>query len=413
MGVDSAVNSPDLPLMQAKVFNSQQNRNLLSAINESPKPTDIALSGAQEEGAWRRRGRHGLAEAACGSGSNACANGTEALLPIRTSSERRRVLRLAQVVRPGAPEGRRQTVGRVSSAALMGWSARRIASSTKNRSGKGALVSRIEKIEVILEKPFPTHDDVVLMMNRSISTPYDCAAHISELLRNRSALAVVDGTESWHMHQPLENSCHLRLLHFKHDDPMPVNYAFWRSCSMLLASVVKRAFKEEHPVAILSPPMSDLAGGSFVVDASIASLPDTWTPTTEELRSFTSLLWDEVTANRHFERLQVSADTARKLFAGDAKRLAQIGEASSSSDTTTFTVYRVGDHIELCEEALIASTGLIGSIFTSAVHRISTPNGGTFYRFQGVALPRQLHINAYAFSLIRDRAKQLNSIGLS
>ena len=276
-----------------------------------------------------------------------------------------------------------------------------------------ALVSRIEKIEVILEKPFPTHDDVVLMMNRSISTPYDCAAHISELLRNRSALAVVDGTESWHMHQPLANSCHLRLLHFKHDDPMPVNYAFWRSCSMLLASVVKRAFKEEHPVAILSPPMSDLAGGSFVVDASIASLPDTWTPTTEELRSFTSLLWDEVTANRHFERLQVSADTARRLFAGDAKRLAQIGEASSSSDTTTFTVYRVGDHIELCEEALIASTGLIGSIFTSAVHRISTPNGGTFYRFQGVALPRQLHINAYAFSLIRDRAKQLNSVGLS
>lgn len=270
-----------------------------------------------------------------------------------------------------------------------------------------ALISRIEKIEVHLEKPFPTHEDCILMMNRSISTPYDCAAHISELLKNRSALAVVDGTTNWHMHQPLEQSCHLRLLHFKHDDTMPVNYAFWRSCSMLLASVIKKAFKEQYSVQILSQPMSDLKGGSFVVDASIANLPD-WTPSHEELRSFTSMLWDEVNKNYPFERLQVNADIASKLFSSDPKRLAQIGEAQSD----TFTVYRVGDHIELENEVMISNTGLIGSIFTSAVHRIKTPDGH-FYRFQGIALPKQLHINAYAYTLIRDRAKQLNSIGLN
>ena len=43
-------------------------------------------------------------------------------------------------------------------------------------------------------------------------------ADISELLCNRSALALVNG-EPWDMHRPLEADCELKFLHFKDENP--------------------------------------------------------------------------------------------------------------------------------------------------------------------------------------------------
>lgn len=269
-------------------------------------------------------------------------------------------------------------------------------------------VARIEKIEVLLEKPFPnSKEDVTLMMNQNISTPTDCAKHINQWVTERSALAVVDGNEYWHMHRPLERSCQLRLLHYKHEDTMPVNYAFWRSCSMLLASVVKKAFKEQFAVQILSQPMADLKGGSFVCDASIGNLAD-WSPRQEELRSLTALLWEECSKKVPFERLQVDAQLAADIFTGDTTRLRKIEESKRDS----FVIMRLGEHLDLSDEPFIANTGHISSAFLSAIHPIKATNGGVFYRFQGVAIPSQLKINAYTYTLIRERSKKLNQVGL-
>ncbi|KAJ6217485.1 hypothetical protein RDWZM_008642 [Blomia tropicalis] len=271
---------------------------------------------------------------------------------------------------------------------------------------QASLVNRIEKISVQLEKPFAVGEDYSLMMNRAISTPFDCAKHISQLVTERSALAIVDGTELWHMHQPLNRSCHLRFLHFKHPDTMPVNYAFWRSCSMLLARVVKRCFKEQFSVQILSQPISDLKYGSFICDAKISNLVD-WKASPEELRTLTSLLWDETNKSTQFERLEVNREIANQLFSDNSSRLTYI----ESIKEDRFVVYRLGDYIELCNEPMIANTNQMNSMYLCAVHPLKTPTGEQFYRFQGIGLPKQLHINAFAYSLLRERAKNLNQIG--
>ncbi|KAH7641801.1 54S ribosomal protein L39, mitochondrial [Dermatophagoides farinae] len=281
----------------------------------------------------------------------------------------------------------------------------------KEKHRQQSLITRFEKIEVNLEKPFPDGEDYVLMMNANISTPYECASHIHQNLKQRSALALINGNEYWDMHRPLERSCQLTLLHFKHDDCMPVNYAFWRSCSMLLASVIPRAFRDEYQVQIISKPMADMSGGSFFCDVEVENLSD-WKPTTQEIQSITSLLWDETIKAHRYERIQVSAEMTAKLFANNLHRLSELEESTKQDANRQFTIYRCGQHIELSDGPLIADTSQIGSIYLSAIHPLKRRNGSRFYRFQGIAMPKQLNINPFAFSLIRDRSKRLNSYGL-
>lgn len=60
-------------------------------------------------------------------------------------------------------------------------------------------------------------------MNKGISTPYNCAQHLTEGHCNRSALALIDGNIPWDMHRPLQESCTLQLLNFIVADPHIVN----------------------------------------------------------------------------------------------------------------------------------------------------------------------------------------------
>jgi large subunit ribosomal protein L39 len=98
-----------------------------------------------------------------------------------------------------------------------------------------ALITRVEKIEVHHIGP---PEDCRLLMNKSLSTPFNCAMRklyamacgfyfqvfsssipdIQELLMNRSVLALVNG-KPWDMHRPLVADCELRFLHFKDEDP--------------------------------------------------------------------------------------------------------------------------------------------------------------------------------------------------
>lgn len=43
------------------------------------------------------------------------------------------------------------------------------------------------------------------------------------MLCQRSALALVDETTLWDMNYPLKNSCSLKFLHFKDENPFSVN----------------------------------------------------------------------------------------------------------------------------------------------------------------------------------------------
>lgn len=266
-----------------------------------------------------------------------------------------------------------------------------------------SLISRVEKIEVQHVGP---PEDCILLMNKGLSTPFNCAMHIQELLVTRSVLALVNG-KPWDMHRPLLEDCELRFLHFKDEDTSLSNQAFWRSCSFLLGYIFERAFKDEHYVELCSFPRPNVASGSFVYDMDF-KIPN-WSPSQAELsclsRIAAKLQGDDLT----FERLDVDASVAQRMFEDNRYKTAQIPQIAAQSSTgSTVTVYRLSDHVDITRGPLISTTQQLGRFSVTAIHDIESPDYGALNRVQGVAIPSQLPIHFWAYDLLWKRAALLN-----
>lgn len=174
----------------------------------------------------------------------------------------------------------------------------------KQRSQLG----RIEKIEV---KYHSVEDEVVMVMNRNISTPYDCAKHISESIAKMSAMAFVDG-QVWDMHKPFTDNCELQLVTMQSPRSSAINNAFWRTCSMILGAVVEDAFKDNVKTHLHSFPYPMIRSGSFVYDVFI-DLPN-WQPTESELRALSALYIKFTNRELPLERLEVPCNIAQDMF---------------------------------------------------------------------------------------------------
>ncbi|KAK2089478.1 54S ribosomal protein L39, mitochondrial, partial [Saguinus oedipus] len=96
----------------------------------------------------------------------------------------------------------------------------------KEKARQLSLTPRTEKIEV--KHVGKTDPGTVFMMNKNISTPYNCAMHLSEWYCRKSILALVDG-QPWDMYKPLTKSCEIQFLTFKDRDPGEVNKENLRS----------------------------------------------------------------------------------------------------------------------------------------------------------------------------------------
>ncbi|XP_074598079.1 mitochondrial ribosomal protein L39 [Brevipalpus obovatus] len=263
------------------------------------------------------------------------------------------------------------------------------------------LTPRIEKIEVNLYNIKP-HEDVTLLMNRNMSTPYHCAQHVSELLTKRSVVALTDEKDLWDMHRPLVDNCRLTFKHFKDENPSEVNKAFWRSCSFSLGMVIQRAFKSDIPVILHSWPKPSVKCGSFIYDVQLPSLND-WKPSPSELRSLTSMFWQLKANSMPFERLDVSMNLAKDIFQDNVHKLKQLESISKeSNDEQRITIYRLNDHLDFSIGPMIANVGQIGRVSVTCVHKLDS-SIENLYRFQGVAIPTDLPIHFFAFRVLLDR----------
>ncbi|XP_076438446.1 large ribosomal subunit protein mL39-like [Babylonia areolata] len=267
-----------------------------------------------------------------------------------------------------------------------------------------SLIPRIEKMEVKFKGQVK---DSTLIMNKNLSTPFHCAMHIDELLTTRSALALVDG-QPWDMHRPLTHSCQLELLHFHDLDPTIVNEAFWRTCSFILGYVLETAFKDQHYVELCSFPKPNVRSGSFVYDADL-KLPE-WTPSSRELDILGRTGYKLFFKDLPFERLEVDASLAQKMFEDNRFKWAQVPSMAERSETgSKVTVYRMGDHVDITAGPLIARTGQLGRFAVTAFHNIQSSSYGPLTRVQGVALPVQLNMHYWTFdNILGRRAKKLN-----
>lgn len=317
-----------------------------------------------------------------------------------------------------------------------------------------AIIARINKIRVIIDST--PGKDTELTLEQNISTPFDCANHIHNMLTTRSVVAEILPIDSdtslssdidrieqhndsinqdteknqlvtttkqattrpvyWDMHRPLEKDCRLKFRHFSEPDVAEVNKIYWRSCSFVLGMAVRLAFKDEIKVLLHSWPKPNIKSGSFVYDLAL-NLDKSWEPGEKELRAFTKIMWNIKGAGLPFDRLQVDREMARKLFATNMFKLNQIDSIlADNSNGGRVTVYRCGGLLDMSVGPMISNTSQIGRISLASVHPYETQSDdfrGIFYRFQGVSVPQQLPLSSYLYqNILLNQARKLNKASL-
>ncbi|XP_060828905.1 large ribosomal subunit protein mL39 [Bombus pascuorum] len=261
-------------------------------------------------------------------------------------------------------------------------------------------VGRIEKIEVKYQSPV---EDITLIMNKNISTPTDCAKHISEGVSKVSALAMVDGLP-WDMNRPLLENCELKFLNLLSPENKIVNSAFWRTCSFILGAVVDMAFKPEITAHLHSFPIPVIKSGSFIYDVYV-DLVD-WKPTGQEMCALSAQYVKLINKELPIDRIEITESLALDMFKDNPIKISQIPEIASSNNNK-ITLYRIGDHIDISKGPMIGNSSLIGRCTIAAVHKVSEMEN--LYRFQGVALPKGVLLNQYAYGILENRARKLNT----
>ncbi|XP_074652786.1 large ribosomal subunit protein mL39-like [Tubulanus polymorphus] len=266
-----------------------------------------------------------------------------------------------------------------------------------------SLIRRIEKIQVIRKGPT---EDLTLIMNKNLSTPYNCAMHDNEIYMDQSILALVNG-KPWDMHRPLVEDCQLDFLHFRDDNPLACNKAYWRSCSFILGHVLETAFKSRHYVELCSFPAPNVKSGSFVYDVDLKL--DKWRPSSGELIALTQIATGLMAEELRFQRLDVDASLAVDMFKDNQYKSQQIPAIAAKSETgNNVTLYRVKDHIDISNGPMISNTSQIGRYSIVGVNPIDTPDYGCLFRIQGLSTPKQLWVDWWTWDILLERAAKLN-----
>lgn len=58
---------------------------------------------------------------------------------------------------------------------------------------------------------------------------------------------------------------------------------------------------------------------------------------------------------------------------------------------------------------MVGNSGLIGRVTVSAIHKLTNGSVDGLYRFQGIALPKGILLNHFAYNILEKRARKLNT----
>ncbi|XP_067897360.1 39S ribosomal protein L39, mitochondrial [Heterodontus francisci] len=274
----------------------------------------------------------------------------------------------------------------------------------QEKARQRVLVPRIEKIEVKhVGMPDP---GTVFIMNKGLSTPYNCAMHMSEWFVRRSILALVDG-EIWDMYKPLNKSCDIQFLTFKDENPEEVNKAYWRSCAMMMGYVLETAFKDEYNVELIRAPEVPVISGAFCYDVVLDGRLDDWTPSVENLHSLTKEAHRLIHKDLPFESLEVAPKVAVEMFQENKCKLAAIEEQAALHPNKLVKLYRCGDFVDVSDGPHISRTSVCSQYEITAAHNLNTTQSGLVRRFQGISLPLHLKTLFSVWDRLRQRSQKL------
>ncbi|XP_032909297.1 39S ribosomal protein L39, mitochondrial [Catharus ustulatus] len=275
---------------------------------------------------------------------------------------------------------------------------------TKEKERQLSLHPRIEKIEV--KYTGKLHSGSVFVMNKALSTPYNCAMHLSEWHCKNSVLALVDG-EIWDMYRPLTKSCEIQFLTFKDEDPEEVNKAYWRSCAMIMACVLKRAFKDEYSVSLVKAPEVPVISGAFCYDVVLDNKLNDWKPTKDNFSSLTRDAKKLIHQDLPFETLHVEAKVAHEMFQHNKYKMEMIERKASQNMEGIVPLHRFGDFVDVSEGPHIPRTSFCFQYEITAAHNLRTDQSELIRRFQGVSLPVRLKAHHTVWHKLLERSKKL------
>lgn len=166
---------------------------------------------------------------------------------------------------------------------------------------------------------------------------------------------------------------------------------------------MSNVFKDTVNVELHSFPSPNVKSGSFVYDISLNH--QNWTPNKEELRTISSEMVKMAAKDFKFERLEVVHDLALEIFNDCPFKREQLPSISRNGSVV---IYRIGDHIDISRGPMMGSTALLGRCTIGGVFKIADINKtDSFYRVQGVALPNEIVVNHYVYSILEDRIKEM------
>lgn len=175
------------------------------------------------------------------------------------------------------------------------------------------------------------------------TTALDIARDISEGLARVAVAAEVDG-ETIDLTRPLSSDGNLRLLTFRDREGITI---YHHSSAHLLAQAVVELFPEAHPT--IGPPVDE----GFYYDFDHPPF------TPEDLSKIESRMNELAKADLPTERLELTRDEARQLFANNPYKLEMIEEMPEGEQ---LTAYRQGTFVDLCRGPHLPSTGRVKSI---------------------------------------------------
>lgn len=171
----------------------------------------------------------------------------------------------------------------------------------------------------------------------------------------------------------------------------------------MLGAALSKVFKDSVNIQLHSFPSPNIKSGSFVYDISLNS--HNWIPKKEELRTISAEMVKMAAKDLKFERLEVEHDFALEIFRECPFKREQLPSISKSGSVI---VYRVGDHIDISRGPMISRTAQLGRCTIGSCFKISDINKtDSFYRIQGVALPSEIILNHYAFSILENRIQEM------
>lgn len=110
--------------------------------------------------------------------------------------------------------------------------------------------------------------------------------------------------------------------------------------------------------------------------------------------------------------LDVSTELALEIFKNNPHKTRQIPDIAAHNGGKV-SLYKAGLHVDISRGPMVANTNHLGRITIANVIKLNTDiPGGPIYRFQGVALPRSIILNHFAYGLLEDRARNLVSLVL-